>query len=250
MKLQLILLDDLFYRGTAPTSATATVMTGLGTQISTSTFNDNIDKAEYVGYQYIDGQQHGYGKCDGTNASCTVNGNTVYNSAIKQAIDKWYAGTTLKDNDLIADQIFCNDRSASSIGANYYYGAHDRLISNTKPILTCPTASDKFTSKNSSIGNKALTYPVGLITADEVAMAGGVYGSSNSSYYLYTNQKYWLGSPNVFYDAYGQVWIQDEKGSVISQYVSDESGVRPVISLSTKAKLSGNGTYNDVYTVS
>ena len=241
----------MIYSGTtAPTSATATVMTGLGTQISTSTFNDNIDKAEYVGYQYIDGQQHGYGKCDGTNASCTVNGNTVYNSAIKQAIDKWYAGTTLKDNDLIADQIFCNDRSASSIGANYYYGAHDRLISNTKPILTCPTASDKFTSKNSSIGNKALTYPVGLITADEVAMAGGVYGSSNSSYYLYTNQKYWLGSPNVFYDAYGQVWIQDEKGSVISQYVSDESGVRPVISLSTKAKLSGNGTYNDVYTVS
>ena len=91
-------------------------------------FYSSSNKAEYVGYQYINGQQHGYGKCDGTNASCTVNGNTVYNSTIKQAIDKWYAGTTLKDNDLIADQIFCNDRSASSTqtaawtstGASYY----------------------------------------------------------------------------------------------------------------------------------
>ena len=198
----------MIYSGTtAPTSATATVMIGPGTQISTSTFNDNIDKAEYVGYQYIDGQQHGYGKCDGANASCTVNGNTVYNSTIKQAIDKWYAGTTLKDNDLISDQIFCNDRSAStsdvaysntnyttltrwnSTGTQYYYGARGRLYKSKSPVLTCPTASDKFTV-NTSNGNGALTYPVGLITADEVAMAGGVYGTSNRSYYLYTNQDY------------------------------------------------------------
>ena len=126
----------MIYSGTtAPTSATATVMTGLGTQISTSTFNDNIDKAEYVGYQYIDGQQHGYGKCDGANASCTVNGNTVYNSTIKQTIDKWYAETTLEKDAatkalVSQDQIFCNDRSAcstqtaawTSTGTQYYYG--------------------------------------------------------------------------------------------------------------------------------
>ena len=45
-----------------------------------------------------------------------------------------------------------------------------------------------YTTSGSSQGNKALTYPIGLITADEVAYAGGVYGSSNSSYYLYTGQ--------------------------------------------------------------
>ena len=246
----------MIYTGTtAPTSATATVMTGLGTQISTSTFNDSMDKAEYVGYQYIDGQQHGYGKCDGTNASCTVNGNTVYNSIIKQQIDKWYAGTTLKDNSLVSqDQIFCNDRSASSTqtaawtstGADYDYGATDRLHTNKIPILTCPTASDKFTV-NTSNGNGALTYPVGLITADEVAMAGGQQNSDNSSYYLYTNESYWLGSPFSF--SFASEFTVNLFGNLASNEVVHASGARPVVSLSSKAKLSGSGTYNDVYTV-
>ena len=122
----------MIYTGTtAPTESTKVVMTGKGTQITstqitinsrnTFKFNSSENKAEYVGYQYIEGQQHGYGKCDGTNnASCTVNGNTVYNSTIKQKIDKWYAGTTLKDNSLVSqDQIFCNDRSASTSDVTY-----------------------------------------------------------------------------------------------------------------------------------
>ena len=251
----------MIYSGTtAPTSATATVMTGLGTQISTSTFNDSMDKAEYVGYQYIDGQQHGYGKCDRANASCTVNGNTVYNSTIKQAIDKWYAGTTLKDNALVSqNQIFCNDRSASSTqtaawtstGTQYYYGARGRLSESTSPVLTCPTASDKFTV-NTSNGNGALTYPVGLITADEVAMAGGVYGIANSSYYLYTNEYYWLGSPDSFISSgYARDFSVDLSGYFNNIGVNNnDNGARPVVSLSSKAKLSGSGTYDDVYTVS
>ena len=263
----------MIYSGTtAPTSATATVMTGPGTQISISTFNDSMDKAEYVGYQYIKGQQHGFGKCDGTNnASCTVNGNTVYNSTIKQTIDKWYAGTTLKDNDLIADQIFCNDRAAStsdvtysntnyttltswnSTGTQYSYGASGRLTQTTKsPQLICPTESDKFTV-NTSNGNGALTYPVGLITADEVAMAGGQQNSDNSSYYLYTNEYYWSGSPYSFYSALSYAYefgVSTYGGGGAYIVSSTAYGARPVVSLSSKAKLSGSGTYDDVYTVS
>ena len=252
----------MIYTGTtAPTESTKVVMTGEGTQISEGVFNKSSNKAEYVGYQYINGQQHGYGKCDGTNASCTVNGNTVYNSTIKQAIDKWYAGTTLKDNPLISqDQIFCNDRSASttqtaawaSTGTQYFYGAYGRLSQTTKsPQLICPTESDKFTV-NTSNGNGALTYPVGIITADEVAMAGGVYGSSNSSYYLYTNQYYWLGSPYTFRSgrAAAAGFVVRSYGAVGADDVGDNDGARPVVSLSSKAKLSGSGTYSNPYTVS
>ena len=257
----------MIYSGTTkPTESTKVVMTGTGTQITvdntnTFKFNSSYGKAEYVGYQYIIGQQHGYGKCDGTSASCTINGNTIYNSTIKQAIDKWYAGTTLEGNSLVSqDQIFCNDRSASSTqtaawtstGATYYYGAYGRLISNKTPILTCPTASDKFTV-NASNGNGALTYPVGLITADEVAMAGGVYGSSNtnSSYYLYTNQYYWSGSPYYLSSGgFAYEFFVNSTGYLDSYGVSNGSGARPVVSLSSKAKLSGNGTYSNPYTVS
>ena len=266
----------MIYSGTnAPTSSTATVMTGAGTQITvdsanTFEFNSSYDKAEYVGYQYIEGQQHGYGKCDGTNnASCTVNGNTVYNSTIKQAIDKWYAGTTLKDNNLVADQIFCNDRSAStsdvtysntyyktltswnSTGTQYYYGAYGRLNKSKSPVLTCPTASDKFTV-NTSNGNGALTYPVGLITADEVAMAGGKLGTTNSSYYLYTNKYYWSGSPSNFNSdgsSAFEFYVRNS-GGIGARGVDSYNDARPVVSLSSKAKLSGSGTYDDVYTVS
>ena len=255
----------MIYSGTtAPTESTKVVMTGTGTQITvdntnTFKFNSGSNKAEYVGYQYIEGQQHGYGKCDGTNASCTVNGNTVYNSTIKQAIDKWYAGTTLKDNDLIADQIFCNDRSASSTqtaawtstGASYYYGAYGRLIYKREPQLICPTESDKFTV-NTSNGNGALTYPVGLITADEVAMAGGKWQTDNRSYYLYTNQYYWSGSPSIFNGVSSSTYGFGVAGSgrADAHIVSDDGGARPVVSLSSKAKLSGNGTYLKPYTVS
>ena len=252
---------------TLVTGSNGVYMLGTGTQIRvystiTFAFNSSYNKAEYVGYQYIEEQQHGYGKCDGTNnASCTVNGSTVYNSTIKQTIDKWYAGTTLKDNSLVSqDQIFCNDRSASttqtaawaSTGTQYFYGAYGRLSQTTKsPQLICPTESDKFTV-NTSNGNGALTYPVGIITADEVAMAGGVYGSSNSSYYLYTNQYYWLGSPYTFRSgrAAAAGFVVRSYGAVGADDVGDNDGARPVVSLSSKAKLSGSGTYSNPYTVS
>ena len=257
---------------TSVTGSNGVYMTGTGTQITvdsanTFKFNSSSNKAEYVGYQYIEGQQHGYGECNGSSASCTVNGNTLYNSIIKQQIDKWYAGTTLKDNSLVSqDQIFCNDRSATtsdsgtpgeisgsmSTSTTYYYGAYVRLVTNKSPQLKCPTASDKFTSRKSSIGNKALTYPVGLITADEVAMAGGVYGSINSSYYLYTSSFYWSGSPYDFFSDYSSAgeFSVSNGGDIGAGSVNITYGVRPVVSLSSKVKLSGNGTYSKPYTVS
>ena len=226
------------------TGSNGVYMTGTGTQIGTSVFNSSYNNPSYVGYMFTEGQQHGNGT----------------SSDIKNTLENWYAGTTLKDNPLVSqDQIFCNDRSASSTqtatGTNYDYGANGRLTLTTKsPQLICPTESDKFTSKESSIGNKALTYPVGLITADEVAMAGGVYGSSNtnSSNYLYTNQYYWSGSPSIFVGAvsYAREFPVGLDGYFYSFRVDNNDGARPVVSLSSKAKLSGNGTYSKPYTVS
>ena len=245
----------MIYSGTtAPTSSTATVMTGTGTQINATTyrFYSSYNNPSYVGYMFTEGQQHGNGTP----------------STIKTALDNWYKTTTLETDattkSLVADQIFCNDRSVTtsesgtpgeisgSMSTNtlYYYGAYVRLITNKSPKLTCTTASDKFTV-NTSNGNEALTYPVGLITADEVAMAGGVNSSDNenSSYYLYTNQYYWSGSPFNFNSSGAGVFIVYSSGYLYGYSVDIASGARPVISLSSKAKLLGSGTYNDVYTV-
>ena len=267
------------------TESNGVYMTGTIACINATTynFNSSYDKAEYVGYQHIEGQQHGFGECNGSSTSCEVNGNTVYNSTIKQEIDKWYAGTSLGTDKAIKelvsqDQIFCNDRSAStskvaysesnyttltswnSTGTTYYYGAYGRLVVNKEPILTCPTESDKFTSKDSSIGNKALDYPVGLITADEIAMAGGVYGLSiyddSKSYYLSLSgtsiNYYYTGSP--FYHSEGKRGVETYTfdlyvNTLNSTSIAYDEGIRPVISLSASVVLSGDGTYSNPYTV-
>ena len=250
----------MIYTGTtAPTESTKVVMTGTGTQITvdntnTFKFNSSHNNPSYVGYMFTEGQQHGNGTP----------------STIKTAIDNWYKKTTLETDattkELVSqDQIFCNDRSATtsdsgtpgeisgsmSTSTTYYYGAYARLVKNKKPKLTCTTASDKFTV-NTSNGNGALTYPVGLITADEVAKAGGKFGTGNSTYYLYTNQYYWSGSPSdIDSSGYADEFIVYSSGSIGINYVVDYGiGARPVVSLSSKAKLSGSGTYDDVYTVS
>ena len=235
----------MIYSGTsAPTISTATVMTGTETQISTSAFNSSSNNPSYVGYMYTSSAQHGNGTP----------------STIKTTIDNWYKTTTLETDSatkalVSQEQIFCNDRSvtdgtwSSSTSTTIFYAAYTRLSTNKKPILTCPEESDKFTSKRSSIGNKALEYPVGLITADEVAMAGGVYGTSNSNYYLYTNQYYWWGSPH-YSSSYSTTFRMSTSGGIEASYVYNDYGVRPVISLSSKAKLLGNGTYSNPYRVS
>ena len=238
---------------TSVTGSNGVYMTGTGTQISTSVFNSIFSNPAYVGYMYTASQQHG----------------NSTSSTIKTTLENWYKTTTLETDattkSLVADQIFCNDRSVTtsdsgtpgeisgsmSTSITYYYGAYIRLITYKTPKLTCTTDSDKFTLKTSSIGNKTLDYPVGLITMDEVSMAGGVYGTDNSSYYLYTNQVYWSGSPYVFKGSTGIGKLSNLVFLVgMSRLASTRNGVRPVISLSSKAKLLGNGTYNDVYTVS
>ena len=247
----------MIYTGTtAPTESTKVVMTGTGTQINATTykFYSSYDNPSYVGYMFTEGQQHGNGTP----------------STIKTAIDNWYKTTTLETDAatkalVSQDQIFCNDRSATtsssgtpgeisgsmSTRTTYYYGAYVRLIKKKEPQLICPTASDKFTV-NTSNGNGALTYPVGIITADEVAMAGGVYGSSNSSYYLYTNQYYWSGSPTYFdsSNSIASEFYVSEYGNIDAHIVDRTHGARPVVSLSSKAKLLGSGTYSNPYTVS
>ena len=240
----------MIYSGTTkPDSSTATVMTGTGTQIGTSTFNNSYNDPIYVGYKYASGEQHG-----SSNAS-----------TIKTMVDSWYKLTSFVTNNLVVDSTYCNDRSVTGstngtpgeIGGGIssrvtsYYGAHIRLVINRNPKLTCTTASDKFTV-NTDKGNGLLTYPVGLITADEVVMAGGVHNGTNSAYYLYTNQHYWSGTPNYFdgSDTFADCFSVGTTGYLSDYSVRNILGVRPVISLSSSVKLSGSGTWNDVYTVS
>lgn len=134
-------------------------------------------------------------------------------STIKTYLDNWYktniSGT--ENEQYLADNIFCNDRSFSSsnsgTGAGVsktYYNWYNWYVS--KSNLKCPQQNDAFTVSDTTNGNGALTYPIGLITTDEVVLAGG-WSSSNSGYYLYSGSWYWASSPSVSYSltGFGQI---------------------------------------------
>ena len=227
---------------------------GQKTAVGNSKFNQNYDSAEYVGYMYTIGEQHG----------------TSQSSDIKTYLEDWYANYTdlNKTGTKIIDQIYCNDRTAStsdvaysktnyttltswnSTGTNYYYGANGRVFNNpVSPDYKCPVASDKFTTTTAK-GNGKLSYPVGLISVDEITFAGLPAGRANNSFYLYTRDYYWAGSPYDFFGSSSIEFRVGGGGDLGSNDVYYVRGVRPVVSLSSKVKLSGNGTYNDVYVVS
>ena len=162
-------------------------------------------------------------------------------SPIKTKLDNWYKTNMTSYTSKLADETFCNDRSISS-GTGYktdsytFYGAYTRLQDSKKPSLKCSQNNDKFKMSNESA---KLDYPVGLILADEVALAGGraYYNgeySPNSNYYLYNGKYYWTLSP-YYFDSYGSlatVWLVLPSGDLNPWYnVTNSFGVRPVISL-------------------
>ena len=114
-----------------------------------------------------------------------------------------------------------------------YYGAYDRLQKNKNPQFLCPNPMrDLFTVTNNK-GNKASTYKVGLITADEVAYAGGVY-YNDSNYYLRIGVHYWTMSPTLFQPVNSFTGNYRVGFSGFFDYTlvsSDDVSVRPVINL-------------------
>ena len=190
-------------------------------------------------------------------------------SEMKTTLDNWYK-TNIYDKNLesyLVNQTFCNDRSLSN-GDGYtlnkisFYNPLYRLTSSHKPTLICKNNNDKFTLKinalssikgTSGYGNNALNYPVGLMTADEVVLAGGMYNVMNTKYYLYNNVNTWTMSPLSYLTTYVQARSAfiDAKGYLNNGALDYSIIIRPVINLNTNVKIvSGSGTENDPYEIS
>ena len=174
-------------------------------------------------------------------------------SPIKTKLDNWYKTNMTSYTSKLADETFCSDRSISS-GTGYktdsytFYVAYNRLQDNKKPSLKCSQNNDKFKMSNESA---KLDYPVGLILADEVALAGGraYYNggySPNSNYYLYNGKYYWTLSPSCFSSIYSdaRVWTVLPSGGLYPwNAVTYSIGVRPVINLKADVTITkGDGS--------
>lgn len=148
---------------------------------------------------------------------------TGTSSAIKTNVDKFYTDKLSSyTSKLDTNAGFCGDRSTLNLQANVgtgtmttYYKAYLRVEENT-PILTFENANDYYTMTNSSTGNKALTYPIGLISIDEAILGGHAGGVFNGAYnhlkksvtnYLTTGTDFWTMSPVAYFYAFSTMGL-------------------------------------------
>ena len=241
----------MLYSGTSHDTTEGYLSTG------TSAFNSTYNSPKYVGYMY--------GEKDDTLVNARTNTN---NSTIKTAIDKWYANNmTSYTKYLSTTAVYCNDRTEQTSGTyntgntQFYYAPYARVYTNYAPTYDCTEAGDAFSGSNTSA---KLTYPIALMTVDEIMRAGGKGGTSLTSpyawYYLNSangsitgSTMWWLLSPTYWYSSHAFVFLvlgSSYPGRLYRNYVDNSRAVRPAISLKSCTKwASGDGSSSNPYTI-
>ena len=224
-------------------------------QYGTSKFNTVYNNNMYVGYMYTSGEAHGIGT----------------SSTIKINVDQFYIDKLTNYSSMLDASVgFCGDRSSlnfqTGVGTGTvvtYNKGYLRVLEST-PTLICENTSDYYTNSSASSGNKKLTYSVGLITVDEVMLAGysggifnGMYGNMklNKKSYLTTGNTFWTMTPAGGYYPVGMTdWCAFDFNVNASDVIDDgfldyARGIRPVINIRSDVKITGNGTMTDPYII-
>ena len=238
----------LLYVGTSHDTTTG--------NIGTSLFNQNYDSPKYVGYKY------------GEDTSLDTIRNNTTDSTIKTTIDTWYQNNlTNYTKYLSTSAVYCNDRSEGtgqtySASADFNFAPYYRMDYDTdgakaNPSYNCTNIKDAFSVDNTSA---KLDYPVSLMTADEIAFAGGVAFQNMSTPYAWfisnsagtqVSTDWWSLSPISWGGSRASVWNWNSGGALLSNGgVYGTDAVRPAISLKSCIKYStGNGTYETPYEI-
>lgn len=162
-------------------------------------------------------------------------------SKVKQEIDTIWSTLFSDYTKYLENTDWCNDRTFYSgslkskdsvIDDNYFMNSRYN-----KPSIVCTNSNDRL-----SVGN-GLTYPVALLTRDELDL-GGTY-LTTSSY------NYWTLSPdevNYYYLGIRHISMYINSISIKKNYVIDENYIRPAISLMHDIKVEdGDGTASNPY---
>ena len=243
----------MIYQGVADSpTPDETNETGSGTQIGTSKFNSSYNNNMYVGLKY------GSNSSDYNTTHVNINNSTILGADDRDdtiTLNGWYRANLLGyANYIDGNAGFCGDRrvtSGTGTGTSTTYYQPYTRISDSSPSLSCNT-NDIYTTTDSSTGNKALTYPIGLISADEAMLAGipNWNSSGNINNYLYTEQTYWTMSPFSYSSFGARVFVVWSDGCISDLLVSwADYGVRPVINIRADIEVTGTGSQNDPFAV-
>ena len=242
----------LLYVGTSPDTTTG--------NIGESDFNTSDNSPKYVGYKY------------GEDTSLDTIRNNTTDSTIKTFIDSWYQNNlTNYTKYLSTSAVYCNDRNegtgqtynyVSSPTSDFNFAPYYRMDWDTKgakanPSYNCTDIRDAFSVDNTSA---KLTYPISLMTADEIAYAGGVARKEmNTPYAWFISNSagtqlsnYWWSLSSIYWShSYASVWIWDSVDAYLFYNpVSNTNTVRPVLSLKSCTQYNtGDGSATNPYTI-
>ena len=213
-------------------------------------FNEKNDDNAYIGFMY---------GMPNSNTYALTHAN-INKSTILKNLEAWYDLKLKSYTDKLADTIWCNDKSTADLGyqKNYSnYGSYKRSNAE-KPSLICPNDNDggklsKFTVDDTKNGNGKLDYKIGILTVDEMFLAGisRKYNESVTSY-LRSNaiETNWTLSPIGFNVDYAGVWRAAGGGILVAGGVGYSNALRPVVSLKSATTISGgNGTASSPFVV-
>ena len=183
---------------------------------SLSEYNDNVDEVEdYTSKLLFD------------------------NSKIKVSLENWI-NSLGESKKYIVDSVFCEDTTVlSEENSIKYLNPYNRIFLDNNPTLTC-------------LGEKK-ERQVGLLTADEVTLAGAAKKQKNNSYYLYNsdiNNAWWTMSGSQIIEGSNVVDVIsiNQDGSLdYEKKIGTQLGVRPVISIDKDVSVTGNGTKDNPY---
>lgn len=275
----------MIYNGVWDTTNATCANSGEATIVGKSAFNTGFRQAVAVGYTY----NNAYAKNIETDRTIAelYGTNTNYlgnstNSTIKTYVENWFTNSMGNNYDKLLESSagYCNDRTVynenyelqnentvsmaqySTDTAQYYYGAYVRNATNAQnPSLHCPRDTvDLYTTSGSANGNKQLSRPAALLTADEASFAGAGQcynpsGGSNTHAHSYLRNSVDIHLISGFarrssggvanYNMTGIACIRNNNDSVFSGW-----GVRPVVSLkSNTLVLDGTGTATSPWTI-
>ena len=228
--------------------------------IGESVFNTSQNSPKYVGYKY------------GEDTSLDTIRNNTTDSTIKTYVDNWYKNNLINYTKYLSTSaVYCNDRSegtgqtynyASSPSSKFNFAPYYRMDWDTdgakaNPSYNCTDIRDAFSVDNTSA---KLTYPVSLMTADEIAFAGGVANKNMNRPYAWfisnsvgtqVSAYWWSLSPFSWDGSHAFVWRWDSVyADNLSVRVGDPIAVRPVISLKSCIKYgAGNGSAETPYEI-
>lgn len=165
------------------------------------------------------------------------------NSEVNNYLNSWYQTniTATGLDKYVVETPICNDTNHTKQIFRTQFAAYGRLITNKTPSLACQTTNADF----GGIYNQK----VGLITADEVALAGGVYNTNNQNYYLANGENFYTMTPAEFYQFKTNLFGVNNMGSMMMTVPTNIYGIRPVIVLTSDITVSGEGTQSNPYTI-